>query len=161
MKTHVSPERLLAGLLRFAGALMLLAFLAALLPLDWMAASHRWLDLGELPRAPIVEYLTRSLSLLYGIHGGLYLALATDVRRYAGIIRYVGYMNLLFGAAMVAIDLRAGMPVMWTLGEGPPVAGFGVLLLFLLRSLGGAHSRVHAGAHDGPSENQALEADSR
>ncbi|MCP3961386.1 MAG: hypothetical protein GY719_26365 [bacterium] len=129
-----SSEFVAAILLRLGGAFMLLAFAAALLPTSWMAWSHARLGLGELPASPLVEYLTRSVSLLYGIHGGLYLVVASDVRRYAGVLKYLAAMNIVFGAAMVAIDLRAGLPWFWTLAEGPPVLAFGVLLLVLLRS---------------------------
>ncbi len=126
-------ERWLAILLRIAGGFMLLAFGAIFLPADWMAASHRWLGLGEFPASTLVAYLTRSASALYGIHGGLYLVVARDVKRYAGVLAYLAGMNIVFGALMVGVDLYAGMPWYWTVGEGPPVAVFGVLLLVLLR----------------------------
>ncbi len=128
-------EKWLAILLRIAGAVMLLAFGAIFLPADWMAASHRWLGLGEFPASTLVFYLTRSASALYGIYGGLYLVIARDVRRYAGVLAYLATMNIVFGALMVGVDLRAGMPWYWTVAEGPPVAAFGALLLVLLRSV--------------------------
>ncbi len=128
-------ERWLAILLRIAGGFMLLAFGAVFLPADWMAASHLWLGLGEFPASPLVDYLTRSASALYGIYGGLYLVIARDVRRYAGVLAYLASMNVLFGALMVAVDVKAGMPWYWTLFEGPPIAAFAVLLLVLLRRL--------------------------
>ncbi|HKQ63260.1 MAG TPA: hypothetical protein VJS92_18370 [Candidatus Polarisedimenticolaceae bacterium] len=128
------PARLLAWLLRLSGIAMLPAFAAAMLPLDWMAASHAWLGLGSLPREPIVEYLARSISLLYGIHGVLLLVVARDVRRHATVIRYVGTVDIGFGAAMIAIDLNAGLPDWWTLGEGPPIAVCGLIVLALLRA---------------------------
>ncbi len=119
-------------LLRLAGGIMLLAFPMALLPVEWMAATHRWLGLGEFPASPLVDYLTRSASLLYGFHGGLLIVAATDVRRHALIVRYVAVMNVVFGMAVAGVDLHAGLPLAWTLAEGPPVAGFGLVLLWLL-----------------------------
>lgn len=130
-----SAERWLAIMLRIAGGVMLLAFGAVFMPTEWMAASHRWLGLGEFPASPLVEYLTRSASVLYGVHGGLYLVVATDIRRYAGVLAYLAAAAILLGVLMVGIDLHAGMPWYWTLGEGPPVLGFGVLILILLRSV--------------------------
>ena len=72
-------QRLLVLLLRLAGAVTIAAFPAMLLPTDWMDATHRWLGLGELPRAPVVEYLTRSIAALYGFHGVLLLVVARAI----------------------------------------------------------------------------------
>ncbi|HXV75387.1 MAG TPA: hypothetical protein VD788_03645 [Candidatus Polarisedimenticolaceae bacterium] len=131
---RVDPaERRLAVALRLGGSLLLLAFGAVLLPTQSMTATHRWLTMGEFPESPLADYLTRSISLLYGIKGGMYWVLATDVRRYAPVIRYVGWTTIGFGVLMVAIDYRAGMPLFWTLSEGPPIAAIGMLFLLLLR----------------------------
>lgn len=135
----LSPEtasRLIASLLRLAGSLMLLAFAAIVLPSSWMAATHGWLGLGQFPASPLVEYLTRSISALYGIHGGLCLVVARDVRRHADIVTYLGWMNILFGVVMVGIDQHARLPSWWTVAEGPPIAVFGVILLVLKRASG-------------------------
>jgi hypothetical protein len=45
-------------------------------------------------------------------------------------------MDIVFGLMMVAIDLHAGMPIVWTALEGPPLVGVGVLLLYLRRRAG-------------------------
>ena len=42
-------------------------------------------------------------------------------------------MDIVFGLQMLAIDLHAGMPLMWTLVEGPSLVAMGVLVLSLLR----------------------------
>ena len=123
----------LRSLLRLGGCLMGLAFLAAAMPTSWMVTTHAELGLGVLPRAPIVEYLTRSISLLYGVHGGLLLVVARDLERYLPVIRYLGIMNVLFGVAVLAIDLYAGLPDYWALTEGPGVAVIGVLVWVLAR----------------------------
>ena len=127
--------RLLVALLRLAGATMVLAFPAMLLPNDWMAATHEWLGLGEFPRRPVVEYLARSIAALYGFHGVLLLMLSSDPLRYRPILWYVAAMNVLFGAMMVVVDAVAGMPLVWTLGEGPPIIAFGLMIGWLIRSL--------------------------
>ena len=125
------PQRLLAALLRLGGSFLLAAFLAMFLPPDWMAATHQWLGLGEFPRSAVVDYLARSIAALYGFHGVLMFVVARDLVRFAPIVRFIGVMNIALGAALVAIDLYAGMPWWWTLGEGPPIIAFGVVVLLL------------------------------
>ena len=128
-------RRILVVLLRFAGVFTVTAFLAMFLPTDWMAATHRWLGLGVFPRAPVVDYLTRSIASLYGFHGVLLLLISKNPAHYRSIVRYVGVMNVLFGIFLVVIDFHAGMPQWWTLTEGPPIAAFGLVVLYLFRSL--------------------------
>lgn len=45
---------------------MLTALVAVVMPYEWMNVIHRQAGLGELPHVPIVGYLTRSISALYG-----------------------------------------------------------------------------------------------
>ncbi len=129
-------ERLLVLLLRLGGGFTAVAFLAIVLPADWMAATHRWLGMGELPEAPVVDYLARSIAALYGFHGVLLLLISRDPRRYRTIVRYAGTMALGFGVLMMPIDAYAGMPMWWTLAEGPPLAAYGIVVLYLSRALG-------------------------
>lgn len=127
--THL---RALVLLLRLSGTVLVLAFGAVLLPTDWMATTHRWLGMGEFPVAPLTDYLVRSVSALYGFHGVLTLLVAGDPIRYHRIVRYFGVMYIIVGLMMFAIDLHAGMPIIWTVIEGPPLVGGGVLVLYLL-----------------------------
>ena len=127
----MSPERGLVWLLRALSAMMLLAFLAAVQPLSWMATTHEWLGLGTMPSGPIVEYSNRSLSLMYGLHGAVLGLLSRDVRRFASIIAAIGLLHAVLGIAMLAVDLSAGMPWWWTLGEGPMVVPVGLLIWWL------------------------------
>jgi hypothetical protein len=127
--------RLLIFLLRLAGVVTASAFLAILLPPDFMAMTHEWLGLGEFPRSPIVDYLARSIAALYGFHGALLLLISRDPVRYKSIVTFVGVMNVVFGLIVTAIDLYAPMPLMWTLGEGPPIVAFGLVVLYLRRSI--------------------------
>ena len=126
-------ERLLVLLLRIAGVVLLLAYGAVLLPAAWMAATHRWVGLGDFPASPIVDYLTRSISILYGVKGGLYLLLSTDVKRFRPVIIYSGWAAVGFGLALIVIDVRAGLPWTWTLSEGPFVILGGAAILILAR----------------------------
>ena len=114
--------------LRLAGVVTMTAFLAMLLPTDWMASTHQWLGLGEFPRAPVVDYLARSIAALYGFHGVLLWIIATDPRKYRALVWYVAAMNVVFGLMVIAIDVHAGMPAFWTLAEGPPIVAFGIVI---------------------------------
>jgi hypothetical protein len=120
--------RLIVFLLRLAGAVTCCAFFAMFLPTDWMAATHARLGLGEFPRSALVDYLIRSVAALYGFHGCLLFVISTDPVKYRALVWYVAAMNVLFGVIMVAVDLHAGMPLPWTLAEGPPIAMMGVAL---------------------------------
>jgi hypothetical protein len=129
--------RALVGLLRLAGCITATAFLAIFLPVEWMASTHRWLGLGEFPRTPVVDYLARSVAALYGFHGVLLLIVSRDPIRYRGIVSYVAIMNILFGLIVLAIDIHAGLPLAWTVVEGPPIFLFGIVLALLNRSARG------------------------
>jgi len=127
--------RLLVLLLRIGGAVTCAAFFAVFLPVEWMAATHRWLGLGEFPRAPVVDYLARSIAALYGFHGVLLFIVARNPVQYRTIVQFIGVMNIVFGLLLTAIDVNAGMPAHWTLAEGPPIILFGLIVLYLSRSL--------------------------
>jgi hypothetical protein len=107
-----------------------------------MAATHQRLGLGEFPRAPVVEYLTRSIAALYGFHGVLVLLVARDPRRNRAFVSYLAVMDITFGVMMLAIDLRAGLPRFWTLLEGPSIAALGVVMALLNEPVGAAADRV-------------------
>jgi hypothetical protein len=125
----------LTVILRLAALVTLTAFFAMVLPEAWMASTHRALGFGEWPETPVFEYLARSVAALYGFHGGLLLLISGDPARHVTIVKYMAFMYVAFGLIVLAIDLDAGLPMWWTLGEGPPLAMFGVLIAFLARGL--------------------------
>ena len=133
MQNPTARLRLLRLVLRAGGTVLVLAFLAMLLPFDWMAATHAWLGMGELPRAPVVDYLARSVAALYGFHGILLFIVATDPEKYRTIVRYLVFMNIALGLMLLVIDVHAGLPLFWTLAEGPWLIGVGLLLWVLNR----------------------------
>jgi hypothetical protein len=135
-------ERALVALLRLTGAVLLLAVFAIFLPERWMATTHRWLGLGEFPASPLVDYLTRSASALYAMHGGLLVLASFDVRRFAPVIVYSAATGIAFGVTMIGVDLGAGMPLYWTLAEGPSIVLVGLATLWLARGV----ERPDAGA---------------
>jgi hypothetical protein len=134
----VSPraaDAVLKWLLRAVGGVELLAVPFVFFPVPWMDQVHRRvLGLGTLPEGPIVEYMARSLSALYAVHGAVVFALSFDLPRYRPLVRLVGVLHLLLGAAVLATDLSAGMPTPWALGEGPGIAVGGALILLLNRA---------------------------
>jgi hypothetical protein len=48
----VESDKALVIMLRIVGVSALFALVAVFMPRSWMAASHRWLGLGEMPIAP-------------------------------------------------------------------------------------------------------------
>ena len=111
----------------------LFALVAVFMPMSWMAATHRWLGLGEMPTGPIVEYLARSLSAFYALVGALCLVMASDLDRYRPLVRFFGVCLALLGIVFTGVDLAAGMPWWWSASEGPGGVMFGALLFVLAR----------------------------
>ena len=135
MSEKSAEERVLIALMRLGAVITGCAFFAVLMPVEWMAATNRWLGLEEFPRLPLVDYLARSLSALYGFHGVLLWVTSTDIRRYRGIVVFLGWMQIALGLMMLGIDLSAGMPAWWTWGEGPGISLIGCLFLYLVRKV--------------------------
>ena len=100
-----------------------------------MAGMHEnTLSMGEFPRAPLVEYLTRSVAVMYATRGLFVWLASTDVLRYEVLIRLIGWSNVLIGAMLLGIDLFAGFPAYWTWVEGPSIAAMGLLVVALERA---------------------------
>ena len=101
---------------------------------DPMLGVHTALDVqrGSLG---LVEYLTRSISALYAYHGGVFLLMATDIRRYRDLALYFGLGDMVFGAVVFAIGLYAGLPPIWLWGEGPPTVLIGLVIAWLARRI--------------------------
>ena len=127
----VSYQRLEVLLLRVAGSVELLAFVAVFLPRSWMEAGHRWLGLGALPAGAVVDFIIRQASFTYGLHGVLLWILSLDVVRFRPLVVFTGISYVLAGPVFFAIDFSSGMPWFWTAGDGGSCLGFGVALLWL------------------------------
>ena len=127
----MTAERLLFWLLRINAWV---AAPCALLPFAWMDAVHRqWLGMGQLVDAPITQYMARSLSLVYAGHGVVILYITMHWARLRFTVPLVAWMHVVFGAGMLAIDLDAGLPTWWVVGEGPGLMVFGIVLVVLNR----------------------------
>lgn len=128
-------HRALIILLRIVGVVTCTAIIASVMPTAWISATHQWLGLGDFPVTPITQYLARSISALYAMFGALTVLVSVDVRRFAPIIRFLGYACIPFGALLIWIDAMAGLPTSWVLFEGPMTIVLGVVILLLARSV--------------------------
>lgn len=115
----------------------LIALGGVVMPDHCMEIVHAWLGMGELPHAPVVDYLARSASLMYAQHAVVFLFLSTDVRRYRRLIRLMAVIAILSGGAMLAIDLKSGIPLFWTLIEGPGYIVLATAVIILQRQVAG------------------------
>jgi hypothetical protein len=106
------------------------------MPVCWMDAAHRLLGMGPLPAGPVVGYLARSTSAFYAMVGGLLILVSFDIARHRRALAYLGAVHVAFGLALLATDIAEGMPLFWTLAEGPANAAIGVGILVLLRGSG-------------------------
>ncbi len=126
-------ERLLALLLYLLGGLAALAVVPVVMPTAWMESTSLWLGVDPLPRTPLTQYLTRSLSLIYALLGVLVIWLARRVRRYRDLLVFIGWLTVLLGAALAVLDFSIGMPRAWSWGEGPPTVLCGLAMVWLAR----------------------------
>ena len=117
-------------LLRFSGAIEILAFIAVIMPRSWMEISHLWLGLGVMPHGPVLMFLIRQASYTYGMHGISLWVLALDVRRFRPLIILNGVAYLLAAPIFIAIDHHSGMPLWWTVGDGVGCGVLGAALLW-------------------------------
>ena len=80
-----------------------MAVLPILMPTEWMVYLHTQLQLGDLPIAPIVEYLTRSVSAVYAMHGVLLLFISFDLAKYRSLLRFLilGFTSRRRGSVVV------------------------------------------------------------
>ena len=134
--TRSRAEKSLRWLLTLMGATAVLAFVAVVMPTDWMESANDFLGLGPFPQAPLTQYLTRSLSALYGCLGLLIIYLGFNVRRYLDLIIVVAWLIMLLGVLLTGIDFKSGMPASWAWGEGPPTVVLGAAFLWLARKAG-------------------------
>lgn len=128
MTTSSPPPPILVILVRLQGFILTAAAFPALMPTDWMDFLHSQLNIGPFPWAPIVEYLTRSVSTLYAVHGILLVFISFDLERYRPLLGVLILLHGMLGLVMLGIDCWAMMPWWWTLSEGPPITIFALLL---------------------------------
>jgi hypothetical protein len=132
------PERTarwLACVMWFECVALAAALVAVCLPTSAMQAIHAEMGLGRMPQAPIVDYLARSLSLVYASMAPLCGFLARDVRRYRDVIAFQAAVKLVAGGGLLALDIAIGMPLFWTVCEGPLIMALSIAVLLMVREL--------------------------
>ena len=126
-------ERILVWLLRLAGAVEILAFIAVVMPRSWMEISHAWIGLGEMPHGPLLMFMIRQASYTYGVHGLSLWLIATDVDRFRPFILFNAIAFLVAAPVFFLIDFTSGMPWWWAVSDPASCAVFGAALLVLSR----------------------------
>jgi hypothetical protein len=130
----VTRLRLLKILLRLSGGATVIAFGAMLLPVDWMAAIHKAVGLGEFPRAAVVELRIQRRALRLSRCARIaHRARSRAVSAYRHIRCDAEHR---FGLMLIAIGY-AGMPWFWTLVEGPLIMAVGLVVAVLNRPSAG------------------------
>jgi hypothetical protein len=124
-------EKTLIVILRISGAMLITAFFAVIMPFNMMAQIHQLVGLGQLPSFPIIDYLARSLSLFYVMHGVIVIYISFNLLRYLQFLKLLCYLGFGFGLALFIIDLHAPMPGYWTTFEGPFVILLNLLVYIL------------------------------
>ena len=120
-----------AFLLRLAGSVELLAFLAVVMPRSWMEIAHTWLGLGEMPNGAIIMFMIRQASYTYGMHGVSLWVIASNVERFRLLIILNAISFLIAAPVFFLIDQTSGMPFWWSLGDTFGCGSFGAALLWL------------------------------
>jgi len=128
-------ERFSKLFLRVMGSVALVAVVAVIMPYAWMNTIHQWLGMGQLPSEPIVGYLARSTSAFYALLGALLWVVSFDLVRHRLILRFLGVAIIVFGVMLLAVDFIEGMPLWWSLWEGPINMAFGTIILILSNRL--------------------------
>ena len=127
----MNRQRMSAFLLRLAGSVELLAFLAVVMPRSWMEIAHTWLGLGEMPNGAIIMFMIRQASYTYGMHGVSLWVIASNVERFRLLIILNAISFLIAAPVFFLIDQTSGMPFWWTLGDTFGCGSFGGVLLWL------------------------------
>lgn len=126
----MNKERIQKVLLRLAGTVEILAFIAVVMPRSWMEISHAWLGLGQMPDGPVLMFLIRQASYTYGMHGISLWVLSMDVKRFRPLAILNGIAYLLAAPVFWTIDYTAGMPLWWTIGDAAGCGFLGAALLW-------------------------------
>ena len=129
----MNRQRMSAFLLRLAGSVELLAFLAVVMPRSWMEIAHTWLGLGEMPNGAIIMFMIRQASYTYGMHGVSLWVIASNVERFRLLIIFNAISFLIAAPVFFLIDQTSGMPFWWSLGDTFGCGSFGAALLWLSR----------------------------
>lgn len=131
----LDKQKTLVIFLRIAGSVEILAFIAVFMPRSWMEAGHSWLGLGIFPDGPLIDFLIRQSSYVYGMHGVIFWILSYDLKRFYPLILLNGISFTLGGPIFFWIDYSAGIPIFITLLDSGSVFITGIILLWLSHSM--------------------------
>ena len=131
-----TPDRVLTWVLRILAVVLMTAVVPAMMPSAWMEEIPIRLGMGELPRGPMIGYLTHSLSAMYTLHGAVVFVVSLDVRRYLPVVKCLAVLAIMFGIGMIVLDVVVGMPMFWVLCEGPFIVVINGGLLWLAGRVG-------------------------
>ena len=135
-------EKAIIFMLRIDAVAELAAIVAVLMPFSMMQQIYeRGIGMSDMPGGPLVEYLARSISAFYVLHGALTLFISFDINRYWPLIRFWAVSFVVLGFALLGIDFTAQLPWYWTLSEGLFPIVFGTVLLMLHRNASIAKTR--------------------
>ena len=143
-------ERTLRLVLRVIGTSGLFALIFVVAPFSWMDRIHAGMGMGRLPEQPVVGYLTRSVSFLYALLGGLFWTLSFDLQRYRSLLLYLGLAVTVFGVSLIGIGWWEDLPLVWKLWEGPFTVALGITIFMCARSL-----RLAGQQRQGPSSHDS------
>jgi hypothetical protein len=129
----VNPRILTIWLLRLAGTVEIAAFFAVVMPRAWMAATHSWLGLGEMPDGPVFRFVIRQASFIYATHGVLMWILASDVDRFRPLVVFTGFAYVVAGPVFFLIDWTSQTPWYWTVFDSVGCFVLGAVILGLVR----------------------------
>lgn len=127
----MNRERLLVWLLRLAGAVEMLAFIAVVMPRSWMETSNTWLGLDAMPSGPLLMFMIRQASFTYGVHGLSLWLIASDLERFRPFVLFNAFAFLIAAPVFFLIDYTSGMPWWWTVSDPGSCGLFGAALLWL------------------------------
>jgi hypothetical protein len=131
-KTPISKEdRRVLLFFKFIGTWALVAFLAAIMPQNWIVEIAEALGFEPFPLSPLTFYLARNLSLMYGFVGLTLWLIALQYERHRYLTGPIAYGTFVFGTLKGIVDIQSAMPIWWILYESLTTIGGGVLLAWL------------------------------
>ena len=98
-------EAHLTWFLRILGIIMMLAVFAVVMPHEHMDMISGRLTGWSLPNTPIVNYLTRGLSVMYVFFGAIVFRLSFEPSKHVDILKFLGEAGLVFAVVMTVLDV--------------------------------------------------------
>lgn len=144
----MNTSRVQAWVLRLVGLVEMLAFVSVVMPASWMHEGHAQLGMPEMPPSPVFDAVMRQVSFTYALHGLALWFIAADVVRYRPLVILTGFGYLVTAPVFLAIDLSAGLPWFWWLGNGGSCLLIGIILLGLLAAARRAQQTAPAAPRD-------------